>query len=285
MGAGAARNCCNSACDQAGHASASSSTAPPCEAIGAAPPWEYIPDSAHEAQEEWPDRCLPVETAMHADAVGERRCEAPSSLKGEWSGEWSGVLPVVQPVRCLESPISGGDEWSGVLPVAQPVRCLESPTSRDSRTAVDAGVPQLQRTAAAQLSEHVPVLGRNEYMLILTTVEGDELGLELEVDQKEGALTIIAIHRGLVQEWNAQNIDRRVCLGDAIVQVNNVRWSARDMLLELRDPRSQPKDPAGKPGGKHLTHALIMKRRRQGSPLAAMAKGVLAPQQPRSRQP
>lgn len=243
---------------------------------GNEPTWEYRP--ASELDQEAEDR---LDEGIHLSrsqassvcagdfhkerSIGSTGCRAencPELSRGsngggsdshaEQSRGSNGFGGEFQTEGCREHDGYGGEVSNESAEAIEAVAAAQAPAA----ATIGAEMAHFQHTAAVETMEE-----EDQFTIMLNKAEGDLLGLDLEVDNEEGALTVTGIYPGLVQEWNSKHPDRHACPGDDIVQVNDVSGSARDMLAELREPSPAQADPAGKYGGFSWTYVITLKRR------------------------
>lgn len=75
------------------------------------------------------------------------------------------------------------------------------------------------------------------FQIDLTRRRDDKLGLDVDASMLD-VLQIQSIRPGVMQEWNEQNPENRLEVGDLIMQVNRVQGSSALMLQELLEETS-----------------------------------------------
>eukprot|EP00450_Noctiluca_scintillans_P010047 CAMPEP_0194495070 /NCGR_PEP_ID=MMETSP0253-20130528/12792_1 /TAXON_ID=2966 /ORGANISM="Noctiluca scintillans" /LENGTH=156 /DNA_ID=CAMNT_0039336273 /DNA_START=112 /DNA_END=582 /DNA_ORIENTATION=- len=101
----------------------------------------------------------------------------------------------------------------------------------------DTTIDQCAQKKADGAPEALPVVpsealdGRQEYTIQVDRTRGR---LGLDVDQDYGALVVETVDSGLVSDWNIQNPEMAVRIGDRLVEVNGIRGDITKLVQACR---------------------------------------------------
>uniref|UniRef100_A0A7S1F0X9 PDZ domain-containing protein n=1 Tax=Noctiluca scintillans TaxID=2966 RepID=A0A7S1F0X9_NOCSC len=101
-------------------------------------------------------------------------------------------------------------------------------------TVLDAQNPGTETFSAYSVPDTTELLSGTEFCVVLSrSKECPQLGLNIKV--RDGSVKVHEIRAGLVQNWNLANPERNVRVGDALLEVNQVRSPPASMVERFKE--------------------------------------------------